>query len=76
MFQQFLHGLARAFTVPRAVRAKINASPLAPVVKGVLAADLDAAISQAVDKSIADPSLAGAAKVEITSLLQATGLFK
>lgn len=75
-FQSFLHGIARAFTVPKAVRQKINANPLAPIVKVALSNELGALIGSAVDHNVSDPSINEAIKNEITSLVSASGALK
>lgn len=76
MLKNLLHGLARALTVPKAVRAQIDANPLTSLAKSALESDLAAAVAGAIDKHISDPALADAAKREAGALLSATGLLK
>ncbi len=77
MFKSFFHGLARAFTIPRAVRNKIDNNPLASAAKNILLSDLLNGISAAVDKQVAPGSdLNAAIKTELGLTLQQTGVLK
>ena len=77
MFKSFFHGLARAFTVPRSVRNKIDNNPLAMAAKNALLADLLNGVSSAVDKQVSPGSdLNAAIKTELGLALQQTGVLK
>ena len=71
----FFSGLARAFTVPKSIRAKLDANPLAPLVKGVIANELGAAINAVVEKNV-PAELQDAAKNELVALVNNSGLLK
>ncbi len=71
----FLKGLARMFTVPKAVRAKLDANPLAPVVKGALADELGTAIHTAVANNVKDPAAAAAIAEALGHAVSSTGIF-
>jgi len=71
----FLKGLARMFTIPRAVRQKLNANPLAPVVKTALANELSTVINTTVSQHVSDPQAAAAITAGIGHAVDSTGIF-
>ena len=70
----FLKGLARMFTIPKATRAKLNANPLAPVVKVALANELGTAINMAVGKAGVSGPAADAITEALNHVVSATGI--
>ena len=76
MFKNFLHGLARMFTVPRAVRNQLADNPLAPAIKTILADEMSVAVSSAVANRLTDPTQAAAVNAAIGHAIDMTGVFK
>lgn len=71
----FLKGLARMFTIPAVVRAKLKANPLAPVVKTTLANELSSVISSTVSQHVIDPEQAAVVTTALGHVLASTGIF-
>lgn len=71
----FFKGLGRMFTIPRSVRQKLNANPLAPVVKTALANELSTVISTAVSNHVGDSEAAAAITAGIGHAVASTGIF-
>ena len=65
----FFKGIARAFTIPRADRKKIDNSPAIQAVLPFILSEAGTVISQGVDKNISDPAANAAVKSAIASLL-------
>lgn len=70
------HGIARLFTIPRSVRSQLNANPLAPTIKTVLAAELGQAIDSVVNNHIKDPAAAGVIQQALNNAVQMTGILQ
>jgi hypothetical protein len=75
MFKNFFKGLARAFTIPKATRAKLAANPITPIVQGILATELQAAIVSTVNKNVNDPAAASAITDALGHAIGSTGIF-
>lgn len=71
----FWKGLARAFTVPRAVRAKLNANPITAVAKAALKQELGNVIVSTVGKNVSDPAAASAISEALGHVIGKTGIF-
>ncbi len=76
MFKSFLHGLARAFTLPRSVRNTIDQNPLTAEAKEALLSDLLTKMAQSVDLHVSDAATADAIKTGIAQVLIKTGVVK
>jgi hypothetical protein len=75
MFKNFLHGLARAFTIPKATRVKLAANPITPIVQGILASELTTVIESTVSKNVSDPAAASAITDALGHAIGSTGIF-
>lgn len=74
MLRSILHGLARAFTIPRAVRNQLNALPLASVEKQLLVADIQAAAAGIVAQHVSDPTAQAAINAAVGHAIAMTGI--
>lgn len=74
MFKSFFKGIARMFTIPRAVRSQIDLSPLGLMGKQVLIGDLTTALNSVIDKDVADKTVADALKAAVPHILSLVGL--
>jgi hypothetical protein len=70
MFKSFLHGIARAFTVPAATRKTIDSNPLVQALLPSILGEGASLISAQVDKNITDPAANAAVKQAISAALQ------
>lgn len=76
MFKSILHGIARMFTIPAKQRAVLNANPLAPAAKGLLAAEINTFASQMGAKYGSDAAQSNAIAVALQNAAAMTGVTK
>lgn len=70
----FLKGIGRMFTVPKSVRAELDANPEVQVVKAAVLPAAIEALSGAIDQKVSDPTANALIKAEIGHLLQSSGI--
>lgn len=74
--KNFWHGLARLFTFPSSLRARIAANPLTAEVKQGLATELESAIAGAISKKVSDPAAQQVLSAALGHAIDMTGLLK
>lgn len=66
--------LARMFTIPAAVRHKIDGNPLVQTFAPAIYADIMTAVDASIAKNISDPTVAAAVKTAIGLALEHVGI--
>lgn len=66
--------IARAFTVPRAVRNQLDANPVVQGAKAVLLPGLLNDLADGIDSRVSDPAAAALIKAELGHLIQSSGI--